>query len=109
MVRDSSLDTYERALYGLLVGDVQSLAPVCTTWEDHVWALYSALLEYKVDQAVLTPRAQFPEPAQHDYGSKVAPLDPTQIFHSLLNSTHADLLYGERIFFFSPLPPSSLG
>jgi nuclear pore complex protein Nup107 len=37
-------DKYERAVYGLLAGDVQSVEPVCQTWEDSLYMNYNSLL-----------------------------------------------------------------
>ncbi|TID27988.1 hypothetical protein E6O75_ATG00755 [Venturia nashicola] len=37
-------DKYERAVYGLLAGDVQSVEPVCQSWEDSLYMNYNSLL-----------------------------------------------------------------
>lgn len=37
-------DKYERAVYGLLAGDVQSVEPVCQSWEDNLYMNYNSLL-----------------------------------------------------------------
>ncbi|KAE9974032.1 hypothetical protein BLS_003303 [Venturia inaequalis] len=37
-------DRYERAVYGLLAGDVQSVEPVCQSWEDSLYMNYNSLL-----------------------------------------------------------------
>jgi nuclear pore complex protein Nup107 len=37
-------DKYERAVYGLLAGDVQSVEPVCQSWEDTLYMNYNSLL-----------------------------------------------------------------
>jgi hypothetical protein len=36
-------------LYGAVSGDASSVVPVCSTWEDHTWALVNALFEERVD------------------------------------------------------------
>jgi nuclear pore complex protein Nup107 len=40
---------YERALYGALSGDLQSVLPACETWEDQLWAHINHLLETRID------------------------------------------------------------
>ncbi|KAF2198274.1 hypothetical protein GQ43DRAFT_169155 [Delitschia confertaspora ATCC 74209] len=40
---------YERALYGLMSGDVRSVESVCRTWDDHLYARYNALLLSRFD------------------------------------------------------------
>jgi nuclear pore complex protein Nup107 len=45
----SSLDPYERALYGAISGDTTSVLPVCTSWEDVVWTHVNALFESHVE------------------------------------------------------------
>lgn len=50
LAADRSLDAYEQALYGAVSGDVDSVLPVCRTWEDHVWCYVNALFEQEVDR-----------------------------------------------------------
>ncbi|CCG81566.1 Nucleoporin nup107 [Taphrina deformans PYCC 5710] len=38
-----SFDVYERAMYGALCGDVASVLPVLSTWEDRLWVHYNAM------------------------------------------------------------------
>ncbi|TIA79155.1 hypothetical protein E3P98_03452 [Wallemia ichthyophaga] len=45
-------DPYERALYGCLSGTLSSVIPVCSTWEDHLWARVNALMERKIDESL---------------------------------------------------------
>lgn len=35
---------YERAVYGLLAGDIESVEPVCWSWDDFLYAYYNAIL-----------------------------------------------------------------
>jgi nuclear pore complex protein Nup107 len=42
--RNSTADKYERAVYGLLAGDLHSVEPVCRSWDDYLYAKYNALL-----------------------------------------------------------------
>lgn len=52
LIVQTSLDPYERALYGSVSGDVASVLPVCETWEDHLWVHISALLEQGVEDGL---------------------------------------------------------
>lgn len=45
----SGLDIYERALYGALCGDLVSITPVLSTWEDHMWAQTNAIHESSIE------------------------------------------------------------
>ncbi|KAF4631550.1 hypothetical protein G7Y89_g6588 [Cudoniella acicularis] len=42
-------DEYERAVYGVLSGDISSVEPACRTWDDYVFANYNALLRTQFD------------------------------------------------------------
>jgi len=46
-----SLDRYERAVFGLLAGDVTQALPLCQSWEDYVWAHCFTWIEYQCEQA----------------------------------------------------------
>lgn len=45
----SSVDEYERALYGALSGDLKSVLNVSTTWDAQLWAHANARLESAID------------------------------------------------------------
>ncbi|KAA8894089.1 nuclear pore protein 84/107 [Sphaerosporella brunnea] len=59
-------DEYEKAVYGVLCGDVESVLPVCRTWEDmlftHVNALVEGYYSTKLAEYSRTPAtvSQFP-------------------------------------------------
>ncbi|KAI8360406.1 nuclear pore protein 84/107 [Mortierella sp. GBAus27b] len=82
--KEATADQYERAIYGALCGDILSVLPVCSSWEDHAWAQYNALVETMIEVRL----------AQFDRGgrSKALPLPPTRIaaakdiFSTLANS-----------------------
>ncbi|ORX49494.1 hypothetical protein DM01DRAFT_1338168 [Hesseltinella vesiculosa] len=40
LVADASLGEYGKAVYGLMMGDVNYVLPVCDSWESVVWAYY---------------------------------------------------------------------
>ncbi|KAF1919735.1 107-domain-containing protein [Ampelomyces quisqualis] len=44
---------YERAVYGLLSGDLKQVQVVCRTWDDHLHAYYNALLLSRFDGYLL--------------------------------------------------------
>ncbi|GAA6057632.1 hypothetical protein JCM3770_005005 [Rhodotorula araucariae] len=67
----STLDPYERALYGALSGDVASVLPVCATWEDVVWAHSNALLEAHVEAGLASSLS-----GRYFERGSVATLDP---------------------------------
>ncbi|CCJ29617.1 unnamed protein product, partial [Pneumocystis jirovecii] len=46
--KQTELDPYERALYGALCGDLQSVLEVCETWEDYLWAYCNSICEYQI-------------------------------------------------------------
>lgn len=49
LARNGGGDDYERAVYGLLSGDISSVEPVCESWDDFVFAHYNALLRTQFD------------------------------------------------------------
>ncbi|KAG4427709.1 hypothetical protein IFR05_016806 [Cadophora sp. M221] len=49
LARKGGGDDYERAVYGILSGDIQSVEPVCRSWDDFVFANYNALLKNQYD------------------------------------------------------------
>ncbi|KAK5634731.1 hypothetical protein RRF57_010444 [Xylaria bambusicola] len=49
LARQGGTDDYERAVYGILSGDITSVEKVCATWDDFVFAHYNALLRAQFD------------------------------------------------------------
>ncbi|TGZ76887.1 nuclear pore protein 84/107 [Ascodesmis nigricans] len=45
LAQRTDVGEYERAVYGLLSGDIDSVVPVCRTWEDHLFAHLNSLIE----------------------------------------------------------------
>lgn len=83
---------YERAVYGLLAGDIDSVEPVCRSWDDHLFAYYNALLIASFESHLvqecperlsLTVFAKFPRPSQAGWPSD------TQELMSLLKQHNA--------------------
>ncbi|KAG0006490.1 hypothetical protein BGZ65_007375 [Modicella reniformis] len=84
LAKETSADQYERAIYGALCGDIPSVLPVCTSWEDHAWAQYNSLVESMIEARL----SQFGRGGP----SKILPLPTTRttsakdIFDGLANS-----------------------
>ena len=49
LARRGGGDEYERAVYGILSGDISSVELVCKSWDDFVFAHYNALLRTQFD------------------------------------------------------------
>ena len=47
--RDGGTGDYDRAVYGLLAGDIASVEKVCRSWDDFLFANYNALLRTQFD------------------------------------------------------------
>ncbi|KAK3945262.1 nuclear pore protein 84/107 [Diplogelasinospora grovesii] len=47
--RDGGTSEYDRAVYGLLAGDIASVEKVCKSWDDFLFAHYNALLRTQFD------------------------------------------------------------
>ncbi|KAI1421608.1 nuclear pore protein 84/107 [Xylaria sp. FL1777] len=79
LARQGGTDDYERAVYGILSGDITSVEKVCKSWDDFVFAHYNALL-----------RAQF-----DGYLMKRTPSDSTAIIHQAFPSFNALQFHGD--------------
>ncbi|KAI9804280.1 MAG: Nucleoporin nup84 [Piccolia ochrophora] len=49
LARNGGSNDYERAVYGILSGDVESAEKVCSSWEDFVFVRYNSLLLHQFD------------------------------------------------------------
>ncbi|KAI2616558.1 nuclear pore protein 84/107 [Hypoxylon sp. NC1633] len=49
LARQGGTDDYERAVYGILSGDIPSVEKICEDWDDFVFAHYNALLRTQFD------------------------------------------------------------
>jgi nuclear pore complex protein Nup107 len=54
LAREGGTDDFERAVYGLLSGDLLSVEKVCRTWDDFAFANYNAILRSQFDTYVLS-------------------------------------------------------
>lgn len=84
--RDGGTSDYDRAVYGLLAGDIASVEKVCKSWDDFLFAHYNALLRTQFDSFL----------AKHagENAAKVAQQFPT--FNAVLH--HSDpMTVGKRL------------
>ncbi|KAI0424175.1 nuclear pore protein 84/107 [Xylaria sp. FL1042] len=79
LARQGGTDDYERAVYGILSGDITSVEKVCKSWDDFVFAHYNALL-----------RAQF-----DGYLLKRSSPDSTTVIHQAFPSFNALQFHGD--------------
>jgi nuclear pore complex protein Nup107 len=52
LARQPQVDRYERAIYGVVCGDLDAVVPVCQTWEDHLWAHFNAIYSWKLEEVM---------------------------------------------------------
>ncbi|THV48960.1 hypothetical protein BGAL_0218g00020 [Botrytis galanthina] len=52
LARKGGSDEYERAVYGILSGDISSVEPVCQSWDDLIFTHYNALLRTQFDNYI---------------------------------------------------------
>ncbi|KAI0159552.1 nuclear pore protein 84/107 [Xylariaceae sp. FL1272] len=53
LARQGGINDYERAVYGILSGDVSSVEKICTNWDDFVFAHYNSLLRAQFDEFIM--------------------------------------------------------
>lgn len=53
LVKSGGTDDWERAVYGILSGDIDSILSVCKTWDDFMFAHYNALLRTQFDSYLI--------------------------------------------------------
>lgn len=58
LARQGGTDDYERAVYGILSGDVKTVSPVCSSWDDFVFSQCNALIRSQFDNYVLKRSAR---------------------------------------------------
>lgn len=68
---------YERAVYGALSGNLEAVLPVCTTWEDQLWARMRVLVDVCVELELrtATQQARSLEPLPSGYPCNRGTLD----------------------------------
>ncbi|RKF56925.1 Nucleoporin NUP84 [Golovinomyces cichoracearum] len=50
LIRSNNGTEYEKAVYGILSGDISSVEPVCKSWDDFMFVHYNALLRTQFDK-----------------------------------------------------------
>ncbi|KAI9841756.1 MAG: Nucleoporin nup84 [Sclerophora amabilis] len=77
LARTGGMDEYERAIYGFLGGDLDSVQAVCTNWDDYVFAHYNSLLITQFDSYL---RETYPDRFSESAIRKTGDFDSVQ-FH----------------------------
>ncbi|KAI9763348.1 MAG: Nucleoporin nup84 [Candelina submexicana] len=77
LARSGGLDDYERAVYGILGGDVQSVEKVCRTWDDYLFTHYNSLLLSQFDDYL---QSNYPNRVNTALAQKFGVFDSVQ-FH----------------------------
>ncbi|KAG5925897.1 hypothetical protein E4U53_003203 [Claviceps sorghi] len=54
LARQGGSDDFERAVYGILSGDIVAVEKVAKTWDDYLFANYNALLRSQIDAYMLS-------------------------------------------------------
>ncbi|ORZ11806.1 107-domain-containing protein [Absidia repens] len=54
LLKKKGLGPYGKAVYAILLGDVDNVLPVCQTWEDAIWACYNSRMELVIDNIANT-------------------------------------------------------
>ncbi|KAK4154029.1 nuclear pore protein 84/107 [Chaetomidium leptoderma] len=92
--RDGGTGEYDRAVYGLLAGDIASVENVCRSWDDFLFAHYNALLRTQFDlylakhggDDATKAAAQFPS-----FNAVLHHSDPMTVSKRLVASLEAEL------------------
>ncbi|KAH6599616.1 hypothetical protein BASA50_002958 [Batrachochytrium salamandrivorans] len=86
---DENAHPYERAIYGVLSGDVKNALSACHSWEDHIWVRYHAMIEALTSKAL----CDMPKPFAFDQEISLplpnVDLEPHTIFTDLSKSEDA--------------------
>jgi nuclear pore complex protein Nup107 len=77
LARQGGSSDYERAVYGVLSGDITSVEKVAKTWDDYLFANYNALLRSQIDTHMLS---QCPSAVASNLAQSFSSFDAVQ-FH----------------------------
>ncbi|KAH6845185.1 107-domain-containing protein [Chaetomium sp. MPI-CAGE-AT-0009] len=91
--RDGGTGEYDRAVYGLLAGDIASVDKVCKSWDDLLFAHYNALLRTQFDLYLAKYGGEAASKAAQQFPSFNAVLhhsDPMTISRRLIASLETD-------------------
>ncbi|KAG5440808.1 hypothetical protein PCK2_000107 [Pneumocystis canis] len=98
--KQTELDPYERALYGALCGDFQSVLHVCETWEDYLWAYCNAICEYQITTNL--KQLKKIDPSQDIVIPSIESISLSSVLESLVHSDNellrtVDIVYSEAL------------
>ncbi|KAJ3266334.1 Nucleoporin nup84 [Chytriomyces hyalinus] len=97
IAEDPAFDSYERAVYAVLAGNVQHALPVCKTWEDYVWVHYCYYLENLITQHLeMMPLATEPNEVYVRTDSPENVRLPAELFEWLSRSEDKDILLASQ-------------
>ncbi|KAK4128252.1 hypothetical protein N657DRAFT_638684 [Parathielavia appendiculata] len=91
--RDGGTGEYDRAVYGLLAGDIASVEKVCKSWDDFLFAHYNALLRTQFDSYLVKHGGDSATRAAEQFPSFNAVLhhsDPMTVSKRLIASLETD-------------------
>ncbi|KAJ4295819.1 Nucleoporin nup84 [Collariella sp. IMI 366227] len=91
--RDGGTGDYDKAVYGLLAGDITSVEKVCKSWDDFLFAHYNALLRTQFDTYLAKHGGDAAARAAEQFPSFNAVLhhsDPITLSKRLINSLETD-------------------
>ncbi|KAL4231420.1 hypothetical protein ACF0H5_008997 [Mactra antiquata] len=52
MVQDPRVNTYEKAIYSVLSGNLQGILPLCHSWSDYMWAYFRVLVDRRIEDEI---------------------------------------------------------
>ena len=93
LARQGGLDEYERAVYGVLSGDLESVERVCGDWDDFIFAHFNALLLSQFDAYL---RNFYPDRVSVTMTRKFGAFD-AQHFHGDSSSTAKRLVESLKV------------
>lgn len=95
MANEKSCSLNEKAIYAVLSGNLNQILPVCSKWEDCLWAHFKVLIDIQVEQELrLHPRAErTPEELPEGYWKQANgnQLSPEEIFNQLESHASVDI------------------
>ena len=99
LCEDSTISTYEKAIYAALSGNLQQLLKVCISWEDSLWAFFKVLIDGKVEQELKLLVTSNSDSLPKEYYEAVENLTPQKIFDELESHPEGSIrTEGKEIF-----------
>jgi len=91
--RDGGTSDYDRAVYGLLAGDLESVQKVCKSWDDVLFANYNAVLRSQFDAFLLKHAGPDATKIAHQFpvfNTGLHQTDPTTVGKRLIAALEAN-------------------